>query len=261
MSRRPFVAGNWKMNMLRADAEKLVGELKPLLAGTDSVDVAVCPVYTALAAAAGALAGSKIMLGAQNLHTVESDGAFAQSGAYTGEISAEMLKDACVAWVILGHSERRQYFGETDAGVNAKAKACFAQGLLPIVCVGETLAERDLEQTNAVVEVQTRGCFAGIPAAQAKDCVIAYEPVWAIGTGRTATPQQAQDVHAHIRGVLASIYDEATANAVRIQYGGSMKPGNAAELLAQPDIDGGLIGGAALKAADFAAIVNAAAKR
>ncbi len=260
MSRKPFVAGNWKMNMLRSDAEKLVNELKPLLEGIDSVDAAVCPTFTALGKVADALAGSKIMLGAQNIHTVEKDGAFAQNGAYTGELSAEMLKDACVSWVILGHSERRQYFGETDAGVNAKVKSCFAQSLKPIVCVGETLAERDLEQTNAVVEVQIRGCFAGIPADQAKECVIAYEPVWAIGTGRTATPQQAQDVHAHIRSVLASMYDKATADAIRIQYGGSMKPGNAAELLAQPDIDGGLIGGASLKAEDFAAIIKAGVK-
>ena len=248
------------MNCLAGEGAKLVHELKPLLAGVKGVDVAVCPPFTSIAAALEAAAGSSIMVGAQNFHVVEKDGKFVTSGAYTGEVSPAMLKDAGVKWVILGHSERRQFFGETDAGVNLKARACFALGLLPIICVGELLEEREAGKTAAVVDRQVRGAFAGIPAAQAAQCVIAYEPVWAIGTGKTATPEMAQEVHGQVRGLLASLYDQSTADAVRIQYGGSMKPGNAAELMAQPDVDGGLIGGAALVAADFAGIIEAAAQ-
>lgn len=259
MARRNFVAGNWKMNCTPKAAQELVSELRPHVADIDSADIAVCPPFTSIAAVAQLIEGSNIALGAQNLYTLEKDGGFVQSGAYTGEISPEMLKASDVQWVILGHSERRQYFGETDKGVNTKIKACFATGLLPIVCVGETLEQRDEGITNNIVETQVRGCYTGIPADQAALTVIAYEPVWAIGTGRTASPEQAQEVHAHIRAVLTSLFDEATAEAIRIQYGGSMKPGNAAELLAQKDIDGGLIGGAALNAEDFAAIIKAAA--
>ncbi len=258
MSRKPFIAGNWKMNKTGAGATELIDALKPLVADVDGVDIAVCPPFTTIAAATVALEGSNILLGAQNLHTVEKDGKLVQSGAYTGEISAEMLKASGVQCVILGHSERRQYFGETDAGVNVKIRSAFEFGLLPIICVGETLADRDGGITMPVVEIQVRGCFAGIPADQAAQCVIAYEPVWAIGTGRTATPDQAQEVHAFIRGVLTDLYGEATAQAIRIQYGGSMNAANAAELLSQKDIDGGLIGGAALKAGDFSVIVKAA---
>ncbi|MEQ8821407.1 MAG: triose-phosphate isomerase [Sumerlaeia bacterium] len=260
MARRPFVAGNWKMNVLTgpaADLAKAVAEQTK--DASAKVDVGVCPTTLCIATVSGAIAGTHVLLGAQNLHTVEADGKLAQSGAYTGEVSAEMLKDAGCGWVILGHSERRQYFGETDAGVNVKCKAAYAAGIKPIVCVGETLEERDGGTTNQVVETQVRGCLAGLPSGKVAESVIAYEPVWAIGTGRTATPEQAQEVHALIRGILKDMFGADVANAVRIQYGGSMKPSNAAELLAKPDIDGGLIGGAALKAEDFAAIIAAAA--
>ncbi|MGF1572980.1 MAG: triose-phosphate isomerase [Sumerlaeia bacterium] len=258
MTRKPFIAGNWKMNCTYGAADDLIKALRPLVDDITTVDIAVCPTFTALAPVKAGLCGSVIQLGAQNLHTVAKDGKFAQSGAYTGEISAEMLKDAGVAWVILGHSERRQYFCETDATVNAKVNAAFSQGLLPIICVGETLDERESGITMNVVETQVRGCYAGLSAEHAAQTVVAYEPVWAIGTGKTASPEQAQEVHAFIRSILNSLYGSTVAEAVRIQYGGSMKPGNAAELLSQPDIDGGLIGGAALVASDFAAIINAA---
>lgn len=259
MSRRYFVAGNWKMNCKMGEASDLVKALRPLVENYSDVDIAVCPTFTSLAPANAALCGANIDLGAQNFHTIEKDGEYVNSGAYTGEVSAEMLKDAGVKWIILGHSERRQYFSETDASVNTKIKAAFAAELLPIVCVGETLEERDGGTTNDVVEKQVRGCFANIDKEHAAQCVIAYEPVWAIGTGRTASPEQAQEVHAHIRSLLTELYDDETAQAIRIQYGGSMKPGNAQELLAQKDIDGGLIGGAALKAEDFSQIIKAAA--
>lgn len=259
MARRKFVAGNWKMNMMQADAEALVKELRPLLADLNTIDVAVCPTFLCTSVVKAAVAGSNIKLGAQNAHALEADGKFVQSGAYTGEVSPAMLKDAGVEWVILGHSERRQYFGETDAGVNTKVKACYAVGLLPIICIGETLEEREAGKTAAVIETQVRGCLAGLPADKMAESVIAYEPVWAIGTGKTATPEQAQEVHAQIRALLKELFGDNVADAVRIQYGGSMKPGNAAELMGKPDIDGGLIGGAALKADDFAAIVKAGA--
>jgi triosephosphate isomerase len=221
------------------------------------VDIAVCPTYLSIATVRERVKGTPIKLGAQNTFTVAKDGKSVMSGAYTGEVSPAMLKDAGVEWVILGHSERRQYFGETDAKVNAKARACYEVGLKPIICVGELLEERDLGTTNSVVEIQVRGCLAGLPAEKVAESVIAYEPVWAIGTGRTATPAQAQEVHAHIRAILVALYGQSVAEQVRIQYGGSMKPDNAKELLAQKDIDGGLIGGAALKAKDFADIILA----
>ncbi len=248
--RRKIVAGNWKMNKTPAEAAALVAAIRAELGdGPSAVEVVVCPPFTALKAAADALAGSAIGLGAQNMH-------WEASGAYTGEISVPMLKALCVTHVILGHSERRTYFGETDAIVNQKTRAALAAGLIPIVCVGETLDEREANRTAQVVSTQVKGSLAGLGAAL-RQVVVAYEPVWAIGTGRVATSAQAQEVHALIRQVLVGLSDAATAAAVRIQYGGSMKPDNAKELMAQPDIDGGLIGGAALKADTFAAIVRA----
>jgi triosephosphate isomerase len=248
--RTKIIAGNWKMNMTATQAAALVaGIRKELGDGAGPVEVVVCPPFTALKSAADALAGAKIALGAQNMH-------WESAGAYTGEVSAAMLKDLGVSHVILGHSERRTYFGETDATVNRKAKAALAAGLTPIICVGETLQERETNRMVQVVTTQVTGSLAGL-GADLKKVVIAYEPVWAIGTGKTATSAQAQEVHALIRKVLTQLADAATALTVRIQYGGSMKADNAGELLSQPDIDGGLIGGAALKADSFAAIIKA----
>jgi len=257
MARRKFIAGNWKMNCTQGEAADLVNGLAQLVQSVADVDIAVCPTFLSLATVRERIKGTPIKLGAQNTFSVSKDGKAVMTGAYTGEVSPAMLKDAGVEWVILGHSERRQYFGETDAKVNAKVRACYEVGLKPIICVGELLEERDLGTTNAVVEVQVRGCLAGLPADKVAESVIAYEPVWAIGTGRTATPAQAQEVHAHIRALLTSLYGADVAEKVRIQYGGSMKPDNAKELLAQKDIDGGLIGGASLKAKDFADIILA----
>lgn len=251
MARKTFIAGNWKMNKTVAEAAELLAALAARTGQTGQVDVAVCPPFTTLASAVAALKDSPVMVGAQNVH-------WAESGAFTGEISAAMLKELAVDCVIIGHSERRQYFGETDATVNQRTKAALAAGLLPIVCVGETLAEREAGQTEQVVKTQTEAGLAGIDPAQAARITLAYEPVWAIGTGKTATPEMAQDVHAFLRGVLVAMFGSETAGQIRIQYGGSMKPDNAAELLAQPDIDGGLIGGASLKAEDFLAIVASA---
>jgi len=247
--RKKIVAGNWKMNKTASEAAALIDGIKKEVADVTKVDVVVCPPFTNLQVAAAACAGSNVKLGAQNVH-------WEASGAYTGEISAAMLKDLGVEYVIIGHSERRQYFGEADETVNARTKAALAVGLIPIVCVGETLAERDAGNMEAVVVRQVKAGLNDLGDDLAK-VVIAYEPVWAIGTGRTATPAQAQEVHALIRLTLAEISDGDTANAIRIQYGGSMKPENAKELMSQPDIDGGLIGGAALKADSFAAIVKA----
>ncbi len=249
--RKPIVAGNWKMNKTVADALKLVDEIKAQLKDEQKVDVVLCPPFTALAAVGQAIQGTKIDLGAQNMHTEKS-------GAYTGEIAADMLKDLGCHYVILGHSERRQYFKEADAFVNKKAKAALAAGLIPIVCVGEQLAERESGWTEAVVGTQVRGSLAGLTANDMLKTVIAYEPVWAIGTGKTATPAQAQEVHAFIRSVLKEMLDEHVAQSVRIQYGGSVKASNAKELFHQPDIDGGLIGGASLEAASFVDIVRGA---
>lgn len=250
MARRKFVCGNWKMNMTTGDAEALVDGIKPLVAGLE-VDVAVAPPFTALSTVAAHLGGSQIRLAAQNCH-------FESSGAFTGEVSAPMLRDACCSFVIVGHSERRTLFAETDETVGRKVSAALAAGLSPILCIGETLAERDANETLAVVSRQLSGALAGLTADRASGLVIAYEPVWAIGTGRTATPEQAQQIHAHVRSEVKAHFGDAFADQLRIQYGGSMKPGNAPELLAQPDIDGGLIGGASLKPDDFAAICRAA---
>ena len=249
--RRPIIAGNWKMNKTAPEAAELVGALRPIVAEVDSVDIVVCPTFAALAAVAPALEGTNIALGAQNMH-------WEASGAYTGEVSAEMLLTLGCSHVILGHSERRTYFHETNTDVNQKVKAALAKGLTPIMCVGESLEERETGKTESVVKSHVEGGLADLTPDQIGTVVVAYEPVWAIGTGKTATPEQAQDVHAYIRELLSTCADGDTARSVRIQYGGSMKPENAAELLGKPDIDGGLIGGAALKADSFAAIVTAA---
>ncbi len=248
--RKKIIAGNWKMNNTVAEATALVDALKLELANCSDVEVVVCPAFTAIKSVSDMVANTEIKVGAENMH-------WEKSGAFTGEISPLMLKELYVRYVILGHSERREYFGETDAIVNKKVMACLEAGMRPIVCVGEKLEDRESGNTEAVVEEQTRGSLAGLTAEQMKEVVIAYEPVWAIGTGKTATSAQAQEVHAFIRGIVADMTDAATAEVVRIQYGGSMKPDNAVELLSQKDIDGGLIGGAALNAASFAAIVKA----
>lgn len=246
--RTPIIAGNWKMNKTPGEAVALIEELKPLVADA-RIDVVVCPPFVDLAAAAEALRGSRIALGAQNMHWEER-------GAFTGEISADMLLELGVTYVIIGHSERRQYFAETDETVNKKVCSALMKGFTPIVCVGETLEQREKGITRSLVERQTQALFAGINSVEARRVVIAYEPIWAIGTGKTATAQDANEVIGWIRDTIHRLYDMTVSEAVRIQYGGSMNPGNAAELMAQPEIDGGLIGGASLKAADFAAIVH-----
>jgi len=248
--RSKLIAGNWKMNLTAAQGVALANAIRKDLAPKPGVEAAVCPPFTALDAVGKALKGSPLALGAQNMHA-KAD------GAYTGEVAASMLIELGCAYVILGHSERRTLFGETDKTVNEKAKAALAAGLKPIVCVGETLVQRQAGQTAAVIAAQVTGSLEGLGGSLAR-LVIAYEPVWAIGTGLTASPAQAQEVHAQIRGLLAGLGGAAAAREVVIQYGGSMKPDNARELLAQPDIDGGLIGGAALKADSFLAIINAA---
>ncbi|NLW07423.1 MAG: triose-phosphate isomerase [Clostridia bacterium] len=245
--RRPIIAGNWKMHNTAAEARELVTLLKPLV-GTTEVEVVVCPPFTAIAATVNAAGGSNIAVGAQNLF-------WEDKGAYTGEISGSMLKELGCSYVIIGHSERRQYFGETDASVNKKLQAAYRHELCPIVCVGETLAEREAGKTLAVVSRQVKESLQGLTPEQVETLVVAYEPVWANGTGRTATAADAQEVIAFIRRTLGEMYGEA-AQATRIQYGGSVKPENIAELMAQPDIDGALVGGASLDAVSFAAIVN-----
>ena len=254
MARKIFIAGNWKMNKTAAETKELCEALKAKFASfcPCKAEVAVCPPFTSIAACVEALKGSNIKVGAQNIH-------WADNGAFTGEISGAMLKEAGVSYVIIGHSERRQYFGETDETVNQRTKAALANGLKAVICVGENLTEREKGVTLAVIEKQVRWALDGLTADQMKDIVIAYEPVWAIGTGKTATPDMAQEVHAQIRAILADLYGADAAETVRILYGGSMKPANAPELLAKKDIDGGLIGGASLKAPDFLALVAAGA--
>ncbi len=250
-SRKYLIAGNWKMNLNSAEGAELASQIVSKFGQQTDVSVCVCPTFTAMEAVSKVVNESNVQLGAQNMH-------FESAGAYTGEIGAEMLRHLYCNFVILGHSERRQYFGETDAIVNKKTLAALAANLKPIVCIGETLEEREAGKVNEVIGTQAKGALAGIDAEQAESLVIAYEPVWAIGTGKTATPEMAEEVHAEIRCLLAELFGEETAEKIRILYGGSMKPGNAAELLAQKNIDGGLIGGAALKAADFAGIIDAA---
>ena len=250
--RKAIIAGNWKMNKTRPEAKELLEAIKPLVANAkDNVEVIACVPFTNLETAVAATAGSNVKVGAENVH-------FEKSGAFTGEISADMLTEVGVEYVVVGHSERRQYFGETDETVNKRTKAALAAGLKPIVCVGELLWERECNITEEVIARQIKLDLFGISAEDVKKTVIAYEPVWAIGTGKTATAEQAQEVCAFIRATLAKIYDAATADAVTIQYGGSMNAKNCAELLSKPDVDGGLIGGASLKAEDFNTIVQAA---
>lgn len=246
--RKAIIAGNWKMNKTPAEAAALVTALKPLVKDADC-DVVVCVPAVDYAAVKEAAAGSNIHLGAQNIHWMEN-------GAYTGELSGDMLTAAGVEYVIIGHSERRQYFGETDATVNQRVLAAVRHGLKVILCVGERKEEREAGYTNPLVSYQTLIALTGLTDEQVADVVIAYEPVWAIGTGLTATDEQANETIGVIRAALATRYGQAVADKVRIQYGGSMKPANVKGLMAQPEIDGGLIGGASLKAEDFAAIVN-----
>ena len=244
------IAGNWKMNKTPAEATALINEIKPLVADA-TCDVVVGVPFVDLPAALEAVKGSNIGVAAQNCH-------WEKSGAYTGEISAEMLATMGVGYVILGHSERRTYFGDTDETVQKRMRAALDAGLTVILCVGEYLTQREQGITDEVVAMQTKIALGGVSAEEMARVIIAYEPVWAIGTGRTATAEQANDVCAMIRRTVADLYDQAVADSVTVQYGGSMNAGNAAELLACSDVDGGLIGGASLKAADFAVIVNAA---
>ena len=246
--RKPIIAGNWKMNMTPSQAKELVTELIPLVKDA-ACDVVVCPPYVDIALVAELVKGTNIQVGAQNIH-------WAEKGAFTGEISAAMLKEAGAAYAIIGHSERRQYFGETDATVNSRTKAALAAGIVPIICVGESLEQREKGETDAVVSGQVKADLADIPGEAVAGLVIAYEPIWAIGTGKTATDEQANETIGLIRETIASLYGQAVADQVRIQYGGSMNPKNVKGLMAQPQIDGGLIGGASLKAADFAQVVN-----
>lgn len=269
MARKPIIAGNWKMNKgLAAEAAALANDLKTALGGqnADGVDVVVCPPYTVLHTVRAALENTGIALGAQDVF-------WKASGAYTGQVSAPMLADAGVQYVIIGHSEARgrfgvaepdfsveilRFFGETDASVNQKIEAVFGAGLVPIVCIGETLSEREQNLTDAVIEAQVSSALAGLSAEPVSGLVLAYEPVWAIGTGKTCSPDEAERVCGLVRALVARLYDESTAEAVRIQYGGSMNAANAQDLLSRPNIDGGLVGGASLKAPDFATIIRAA---
>jgi triosephosphate isomerase (TIM) len=248
--RKLIIAGNWKMNKTVAEALSLVNDIKLELSKVKEVDIVVCPPFTALESVSKAILETKnIRLGAQNM----SENNF---GAFTGEVCAGMLKEFSVRYVILGHSERRQYQKESDALIAKKATAAHAASLKPIVCIGETLAEREGNQTEQVLDTQTRGSLAGLTKEQMAETIVAYEPVWAIGTGKTATTQQAQDAHAFIRGVIAKMFDDNVAKKVRIQYGGSVKPSNARELMSQPDVDGALVGGASLEARSFADIIK-----
>ena len=247
MARKKIIAGNWKMNKTPSEAVKLVEELKPLVAN-DDVDVVYCVPAVDIVPVVEAVKGTNVIVGAENMY-------FEESGAYTGEVSAAMLVDAGVKYVIIGHSERRDYFKEDDVLLNKKVKKAIEAGLTPILCCGESLEQREMGVTMDFIRLQIKSDLDGVAADDVKKLVIAYEPIWAIGTGKTATSDQAQEVCKGIRDCIAEIYDAATAEEVRIQYGGSMNAGNAAELLAKPDIDGGLVGGASLKA-DFGQIVN-----
>lgn len=250
--RKAVIAGNWKMNKTPAEATELLTAIAPLVKDADC-DVIACVPYVDIAAAIEATKGTNVKIGAENCH-------WAKSGAFTGEISAEMLKACGVEYVITGHSERRTYFGDTDVTVQQRTRAALDAGLTVIVCVGEYLEQREQGITAELVAMQTKIALGGVTEEELKRIIIAYEPVWAIGTGKTATAEQANEVCAVIRDVIKSLYGEAAAEGITIQYGGSMNAANAAELLAQPDVDGGLIGGASLKPADFAAIVEAATK-
>lgn len=247
--RIPVIAGNWKLFKTIGESVALVNELKPLVANNQGVEIIVAPVFTALSSVSDAIEGSNIRLAAQDCYWEEE-------GAFTGEVAPKLLKDAGCSHVIIGHSERRQYFGETDLTVNKKTKAAIAAGLNAIVCVGESLAERESGQTFSVIETQIQGGLAGLTTDAFTHVVIAYEPVWAIGTGKTASDAQAQEVHAFIRQLIARLFNQSIADAVRILYGGSVKADNVKGLMAQLDIDGALVGGASLKAESFAAIAS-----
>ncbi|MBR6694116.1 MAG: triose-phosphate isomerase [Clostridia bacterium] len=250
--RKAVIAGNWKMNKTPAETTALINEMKPLVKDADC-DVVLCVPYVDIAAAVEAAKGSNIKIGAENVH-------FKASGAYTGEISAEMLVASGVEYVVVGHSERRQYFGETDQTVNLRTLAAVNAGLTAIVCVGETLEQRELGYTETLLKYQTKMALTNVTADQLKNIIVAYEPVWAIGTGVTATAEQADEGNGFVRAAIAEVYGEDVANSVTVQYGGSMNAKNADELVAKVNVDGGLIGGASLKAEDFSIIVKAASK-
>ncbi|MFH0732416.1 MAG: triose-phosphate isomerase [Candidatus Omnitrophota bacterium] len=249
MNRKPFIAGNWKMYNTIKESVELITQLKRDLSNVEYADIAVCPPFTALSDSREILIDSNIKLGAQDLY-------WEKEGAYTGEVSARMLKDVGCEFVIIGHSERRKYFKETNEDVNKKIKAALAAGLGPIACVGETLEEREHGKTFDVVKAHVHGALTGLSNEDVLKLVIAYEPVWAIGTGKTATPGQAQEVHSYIRELLTELYNEEISQAIRIQYGGSVKPENIKDLIAQADIDGALVGGASLKSDSFVGIVK-----
>jgi len=251
--RKPVIAGNWKLFKTGAEATELVKGLLPLVSGAKDVEIVVAPVFTVLDRVNGVTAGSNIKLSAQDCY-------WEAEGAFTGEVSPKMLLDAGCSHVIIGHSERRQYFGETDETVNRKIKAAIASGLVVLFCIGETLGERESGKTFDVLKRQITGGLAGIPESDLANVIVAYEPVWAIGTGKTASDDQAQEAHAFIRGEIRGLYGAAAAEKMRILYGGSVKPENIAGLISRPDIDGALVGGASLKADSFAALVNAAQK-
>ena len=247
--RTPILAGNWKMNMTATQARDLASKLVPLVAGVKDREIVLGPPFTSLAAVAETIKGTNLSLAAQNLH-------WEDKGAFTGEISADMLLDSGCKYVIIGHSERRQYFGETDESVNKRVRQAIKKGLLPILCVGETLAERDAGKLNEVISRQITGGLKDVAAGDMPKVVVAYEPVWAIGTGKTATPEQANEVHALIRQKVQELYRADIAGGLRIQYGGSVTPDNVSQLMAMPDIDGALVGGASLKPDSFAALVK-----
>ena len=247
--RRPIIAGNWKMNKTAAEARDLASKLIPLVSGAKDRDIVLAPTFTSLQTVAEAIKGTNMALAAQNLF-------WEDKGAFTGEISAEMLLDLGCKYVIIGHSERRQYFGETDETVNKKVRQALNKGLLPIVCVGELLSERESGKANDVIDRQITGALKGVTAVEMQKIVVAYEPVWAIGTGKTATPDQANEIHAFIRQKVKAMFTAEVAESLRIQYGGSVTPENVSQLMAMPDIDGALVGGASLKPESFAALVT-----
>ena len=251
MSRKYLIAGNWKMNTTASESVDLISEINSLVGQQTQVQVCICPPFTSIQKSSSIVEQSEVLLGAQNMSAEPS-------GAFTGEISAEMLRDLYVNFVILGHSERRQYFRETNESINLKVLAAVQNNLKPIYCIGETLEERESEKTLEVVKAQVQEGLANFPLSEVDNLVLAYEPVWAIGTGKTATDEMAQEVHAYVRALLVDLFGDAAGSGIRILYGGSMKPENAAGLLSQPDVDGGLIGGASLNAKSFCAIVDSA---
>lgn len=251
--RKKVIAGNWKMNKLLGEAVQFVDEVKERVPSNDKVEAVVCAPFPYLPTLVEKTKNTNVEIAAQNMH-------FEDNGAYTGEVSPEMLKDIGVTYVVLGHSERREMFAETDETVNKKVHAAFKHGLVPIICVGETLEQREANETMAIVENQVKAALEGLTEAQVKEAIVAYEPIWAIGTGKTATSEQANEVCTHIRKTVAKTVSEAASEALRIQYGGSVKPSNVDELLAQSDIDGALVGGASLEADSFLQLVEAGTK-